>query len=157
MKILNVNDNKLPNFTGLNAVDGTIYGSHNKVKSVNPYKCRFVATYPDGTIIGGNNLFQTGWDCIPQGLSSLKYELSTGHVIQIPKFKAYLPMVEVSVGMDGSRIFHFINVNCLADKEIVIYKIVLRQDNISKWKIGDVIMSKQPFPKEMNPSWKYTS
>lgn len=157
MKRMDINGRDLPNFSNMDAVDGTIYGSHNKVKSVNPNKCRFVATYPDGSIIKGIDLFTTGWDQIPQGLNSLRYELSTGHIIDMPKFKAYLPMIEVSIGMDGSRIFHFINVNCLAQKEVVIYKIVLRQDNISKWKIGDVIMSKQPFPKEMSPSWKYTS
>lgn len=148
---------ELPNFKRLDAVDGTIYGSHNKVKSINPNRCRFVATYPDGSEIKGIDLFTTGWDQIPQGLAELRYELSTGHVIKIPRYKAYLPMIEVSIGMDGSRIFHFINVHCLADKEVVIYKIVLRQDDISKWKIGDVIMSRQPFPNEMRSAWKYTS
>ena len=157
MKRMDINGRDLPNFSDMDAVDATVYGSHNKVKSVNPHECRFVATYPDGNVIKGIDLFTTGWDQLPQGLAQLKYELSTGHVIEIPKFKAYMPMIEVSIGMDGSRIFHFINVNCLAQKEVIIYKIVLRQDNISKWKIGDVIMSKQPFPKEMSPSWKYTS
>jgi len=150
-------NNNLPNFNHLNGTDGTVYGSHNKVTSVNPYKCRFVAKYPDGSEIRGMDLFQTGWDQIPNGLSELSYELSTGHIIEIPKYKAYLPMIEVSFGMDGSKIFHFINVHCLADKEIVVYKIVLRQDQISSQKIGDVIMSKQAFPKEKHNSWKYTS
>jgi len=150
-------DEKLPNFNSMDAVDGTIFGRHNKVKSVNPYKCKFIATYPDRSVIYGINLFTTGWDQIPQGLSELRYELSTGHIINIPKFKAYLPMIEVSFGMDGSKIFHFINVNCLADKEVVIYKIVLRQDNISPQKIGDVIMSRQSLPTEKHASWKYTS
>jgi hypothetical protein len=149
--------NKLPNFENLDSVDGTIFGRHNTVKSVNPYKCRFVVTYPDGSEVKGINLFTTGWDNIPQGISALRYELSTGHIIEIPRYKAYLPMVEVSFGMDGSRIFHFINVNCLADKEIIIYKIVLRQDNIVPQKIGDIILSRQPLPKDMRGSWKYTS
>ena len=154
---MDLNNKQLPNFNRLDSVDGTIFGRHNKVKSINPYKCRFVATYPDGSEVKGNNLFQTGWDFIPQGLSKLRYELSTNHIIEIPKFKAYMPMIEVSLGMDGSRIFHFINVHCLANKEVIIYKIVLRQDNISPYKIGDVIMSKQTLPAEMSPSWKYTS
>lgn len=157
MKKMDINGKYLPNFSNMDGTDATIFGGHNKVKSVNPHKCRFVATYPEGVVIKGVDLFTTGWDQLPQGLIDLRYELSTGHVIKIPKFKAYLPMIEVSVGMDGSRIFHFINVNCLADREVVIYKVVLRQDNISKWKIGDVIMSRQPLPKEMNSSWKYTS
>jgi hypothetical protein len=150
-------DNSLPNFERLDAVDGTIYGSHNKVNSINPYNCRFIATYPDGSEIRGLDLFTTGWDHIPDGLIKLRYELSTGHVIEIPKFRAYLPLIEVSYGMDGSRIFHFINVNCLAEKEVIIYKIVLRQDNISPQKIGDVIMSRQPLPETISNSWKFTS
>jgi hypothetical protein len=149
---------ELPNFNRLDATDGTIFGRHNKVNSVNPHKCRFVATYPDGSVIEGIDLFTTGWDSIPNGLASLKYELSTGHIIKIPKYKAYLPMIEVSFGMDGSRIFHFINVHCLADKEIIIYKIVLRQDQIAPQKIGDVIMSRLPLDKvEKYQAWKYTS
>jgi hypothetical protein len=157
MQQLDISGKELPNFKDLDAIDGTIYGRYNKVNSVNPHKCRFVATYPNGSVIRGIDLFTTGWDQIPDGLSELRYELSTGHVIKIPKFKAYLPMIEVSYGMDGSRIFHFINVHCLADKEVIVYKIVLRQDQIAPQKIGDVIMSKQPLPKDKHSSWKYTS
>lgn len=157
MQRLDVSGRGLPNFVGMDAIDATIYGSHNKVKSINPFNTYFIAQYPNGKIIQGKNLFETGWDAIPNGLSKLSYNLSTGHVIEIPRFKAYLPMIEVSVGLDGSRIFHAINVNCMADKEVVIYKIVLRQDNISKWNIGDVVISKVPKPKEMYASWKYTS
>jgi len=152
-----INNTDLHSFRDMDAVDATIYGAHNKVKSVNPLLCYFVVKYPDGKIVKGKNLFETGWDELPQGIHKLSYVLSTGHIIEIPKCKAILPMIEVSVGVDGSRIFHFINVHCLVDKEIIVYKIVLRQDNISKWKIGDVIMSKQPLPKEMYSSWKYMS
>ena len=148
---------KLPNFEGLNNEDGKIYGRHNTVTSVNPFQCRFVATYPNGSELKGINLFTTGWDNIPQGLLSLRYELSTGHIVEIPKYKAYLPLIETSFGMDGSRIFHSINVKCLAAKEVIIYKIILRQDNISKLKIGDVIMGKEILPKEKSISWKYVS
>lgn len=148
---------KLPNFEGLNNEDGKIYGRHNTVTSVNPFQCRFVATYPNGSELKGINLFTTGWDNIPQGLLSLRYELSTGHIVEIPKYKAYLPLIETSFGMDGSRIFHSINVKCLAAKEVIIYKIILRQDNISKLKIGDVIIGKEILPKEKSTSWKYTS
>ena len=140
----------------MNNVDGTIFGRYNKVKSVNPYKTRFVATYIDKEI-RGNDLFKTGWDQIPNGIIKLRYELSTGHVIEIPKYKAYLPLIEVSFGMDNSKVFHYINVNCLAEKEIVIYKIVLRQDNIKPQKIGDVIMGRKPIPSEKSMSWKFTN
>lgn len=156
MQKLDISGKTLPNFENLDSSDGTIFGRHNKVTSVNPHKCRFIATYPNGSEIKGIDLFETGWDYIPQGLSALRYELSTGHVIKIPKYKAYMPMIEVSFGMDGSRIFHFINVHCLADREVIIYKIVLRQDNIAPQKIGDVIMSKQPLPEKMASAWKFT-
>ena len=156
MRQLDVSGKDLPNFKNLDATDGTIFGLHNTVKSVNPHKCRFVATYSDGSEIKGIDLFTTGWDNIPHGMVTLRYELSTGHVINIPKYKAYLPMIEVSFGMDGSRIFHFINVHCLANKEVIVYKIVLRQDNIAPQKIGDVIMSKRPLPEKMVAAWKFT-
>jgi len=154
---IDISGDSLPNFKNLNGVDGVIYGRYNKVNSVNPYKCRFVAVYPDGKEIFGINLFTTGWDEIPNGLNGLRYELSTGHIIQIPKYKAYMPQIEVSFGMDGSRIFHFINVHCMAEKEVVIYKIVLREDQLSPQKIGDIIMSKQALPEIVCKSWKYTS
>ena len=147
----------LPNFSNLNAVDGTIYGSHNRVESVNPHKCRFIAKYPNGSELKGLDLFNTGWDYIPQGLSELRYELSTGHVIKIPKYKAYKPLIEVSLGMDGSRIFHSINVNCLAENEVVTYRIILRQDKIKPYKIGDIVMGRSVLPKDLKTSWKYTS
>jgi len=136
--------------------DVKAYGIYQTVTGVNPYECYFVATYPDGKVRRGNNLFTTGWDDIPSGLSELKYFLSTGHIISIPKFRAYMPLIEVSDGLDGSRVFHSINVRCLADKEILVYKIILRQTPKSKLKIGDVIISKEALPKEMSKSWKYT-
>lgn len=154
---MGLNNQKLPNFKRLNKEDGKIYGRHNTVTSVNPYQCRFVVGYSNGMEVRGKNLFDTGWDAIVQGISSLRYELSTGHIITIPKYKAYLPMIETSFGVDNSRIFHAINVRCLAAKEVIIYRIILRQDNISKFKIGDIIMGKEALPKEKNSSWKFTS
>jgi hypothetical protein len=138
-------------------MDKKIYGRYNTVTEVNPHKCYFVAEYPDGKIVRGKDLFVTGWDFIPNGLSTLRYVLSTGHIIQIPKFKAYLPLIETSVGMDGSRVFHAINIKCLGDKDILVYRIILRQDKISKFKIGDVVMGKERKPEVFNNSWKFTS
>jgi len=145
------------NFKHMTKEDGKIYGRHNVVTSVNPHKCHFVAEYPGGRIIKGNDLFNTGWDNIPNGLSMLRYILSTGHVIQIPKFKAYLPLIETSIGMDGSRVFHCINIKCLGDKDVLVYKIILRQDGISKLKIGDIVMGKERKPERFNKSWKFTN
>jgi hypothetical protein len=150
-------DKNIPNFKKITGEDGKIYGQHNTVNSVNPYRCHFIATYPDGKIVKGNNLFETGWDDIPNGLSKLEYILSTGHVIEIPKFKAYMPLIEVSLGMDGSRVFHSISVKCLDEKEILVYRIILREDNISKLKIGDVVIGREAIPEKLNASWKHTS
>ncbi len=150
-------DKKLPNFKHMNNQDGKVYGTHNQVTSVNPYNCYFLAKYPDGRMVKGNNLFETGWDDIPQGLSEFSYVLSTGQVINLPKFKAYMPLIECSLGVDGSRIFHSINVKCLEDNSVVVWKIILKQDKISKYKIGDIILGREKLPKTMSKSWKYTT
>lgn len=152
-------DYRIPNFKHLTAEEGKVYGGHNTVTSVNPYKCYFIATYPDGSIVKGNNLFNTGWDDIPQGLSKLSYVLSTGHLIEIPRYRAYKPLIECSLGMDGSRIFHSIRVQCLDSTSVVIDKIMLQQDQITKYKIGDRIWSREPIPAGIkeDKSWKYTS
>jgi len=155
MERMSVN-NKLPNFVGMDSVDATIYGSHNKVKSVNPYKCYFIVSYSGGRVFKGNNLFDTYWDRVKSGFCGLKYVLSTGHIIEIPKGRAIKPLIEVSLGIDGSKIFHFINVNVLMENEIVIYKIVLRQDNIQPYKIGDVIISRSKLPESFDTGWKFT-
>jgi hypothetical protein len=139
----------------MDAIDANIYGRYNHVKSVNPYKCRHVVIY-NNIEIYGKNLFNTGWDSVPNGFSDFRYELSTGHIIKIPKYRAIKPMIEVSFGLDNSKIFHFVNVACLADLEVVTYKIVLRQDNIVPQKIGDIIMSRSKLPENLDAGWKFT-
>ena len=151
-------DKQLPNFSHITEQDAKVYGSHNTVMCVNPHNCHFVVRYPDGKIIKGNNLFNTGWDDIPDGFTELSYILSTGQVIPIPKFKAYLPLIECSLGVDGSRVFHSIIVKCLEPHCIQTWRIMLKQDNKdSRFKIGDVFVGREPLPKHMSKSWKYTS
>lgn len=148
----------LPNYKELNNEDGKIYGGSNVVTGVNPYNCYFIATYPNGKKVFGRNLFQTGWDDTPQGLCKLEYFLSTGHLIEIPLYKAYKPLIECSVGVDGSRVFHHINVQCLDEKSVVIDKIILKKDLNSKYNIGDRIISRNKnLPKRFDTSWKFTS
>jgi hypothetical protein len=137
--------------------DGKVYGRHVTVKSVNPFNCRFIVKYPDGKVIYGKDLFNTGWDQLPQGISALTYVLSTGDVINIPKYKAYLPLIEVSDGIDGSRIFHAINVKCLEDTCVAVWRIMLKEIPNSKYKIGDIVLSREPLPTQMSKSWKFTS
>jgi len=151
-------DNQLPNFSHMTGQDGKVYGSHNTVNSINPYNCYFVVRYPDGKVVRGKNLFDTGWDDIKDGFVELTYVLSTGKIIPIPRFKAYLPLVECSLGVDGSRIFHAIQVKCLEDTCVQTWRIILKEDTIdTRFKIGDVFVGREPLPKRMNKSWKYTS
>ena len=53
-------DKQIPNFKHMDKQVGKVYGTCNKVVSVNPYNCYFLAKYPDGRMIKGNNLFETG-------------------------------------------------------------------------------------------------
>ena len=131
----------LSKIRGLDANSGSLYAANNTVRMVNPYKCYFIAAYPDGKKIKGNNLYNTGWKELRDGISSLHYKLSTGQIINIPKFKAYMHLVEVSESMDGAKLFHSINIKGLLDNKVINYKIILKQDNISKYKIGDIIIS----------------
>ena len=145
--------NKHRYFKQSNAEDTTVYGAHNKVCMVNPYKTYFIAHYSDGSIIEGNDLFNTGWSELPDGISKLQYKLSTGDIITIPKFRGYLATIEVSDGVDGSRIFHSIQVRGMGDSETIKYTIMLKHDNYSEYKIGDILISKED--KIMrSPHWK---
>jgi len=149
-------DRRIKPIKNLDAVDGTIYGRHNKVHMVNPYKSYFIVHYNDGTIQKGNNLFDTGWHKVRQGIKTLQYKLSTGHLITIPKTKGYLPTIEVSESMEGFKLFHAIHVNCIAYDKIIKYKIILKEDNISKYKIGDIIIS-EPGKSIESPQWKMSA
>ncbi len=149
-------DKRVKPIKNLDAIDGTIYGKSNKVNMINPYKSYFIVQYNDGTIQKGNNLFDTGWNKVKNGVVSLKYKLSTGHLISIPKMKGYLPTIEVSESVEGFKLFHAIHVNCIAHDKILKYKIILKEDNISKYKIGDIIVSESNKGIESS-QWKMSS
>lgn len=134
-------DNRVKPLRNLDALDGTIYGKHNKLNMVNPYKTNFIVYYDDGSVTVGNNLFDTGWKDVKDGIKLLQFKLSTGHVINIPRFHSYLPTIEVSESVEGFKLFHAIHVHCVGDNKILKYKIILKEDNLSKYKIGDVIIS----------------
>ena len=154
-ELINNRADKLKHFNRMDATDGTIFGSHNTLISINPFKSRLIVTYPDGSKMVGDNLFDTGWDKVHDGIENIRYELSTGHAIVIPKFKAYLPLIEVSDSLQGNRVFHNINVKCMGDY-IFNYRIVLKQDQISKYKIGDVIITKELKAID-SPKWRFTA
>lgn len=148
-----MDDKRVKPIRNLDAVDGTIYGKYNKVNMVNPYKSYFIVHYEGGRVQRGNNLFDTGWSKVKDGIKMLQYKLSTGHLITIPKFKGYLPTIEVSESMEGFKLFHSINVNCIGDKKIIKYKIILKEDNLSKYKIGDIVIS-YPTKNIESTQWK---
>ena len=138
----------------LTAEDGKIFGKRNTLTMVNPHKCHFIAHYPGGKIKKGKDLFDTGWDPLPDGIVKLEYRLSTGHVIKIPRFRAYLHLVEVSESIDGGRVFHSVNIKGMTDTDkIVNIKIILNQHQHSKLRIGDVVVSKEKGP-YLSQSWK---
>lgn len=134
-------DKRTKSLRHLDALDGTVYGKYNKLAMVNPYKSFFIVHYSDGTSVRGENLFNTGWSTIRDGITLLQFQLSTGHLISIPKFSGYLPLIEVSESVEGFRLFHAINVNCLADTKIMSYKIILKEDQIQKYSIGDIVVT----------------
>jgi hypothetical protein len=148
-----MSNNGLSKIKGMDANSGSLYAKYNTVRMVNPYKCHFIAAYPGGKKVKGKNLYDTGWKELGDGISSLHYKLSTGQIINIPKFQAYMHLVEVSESMDGSRLFHSVNIKGLADNKTINYKIILKQDNISKHKIGDIIISEDNKPTQ-SPHWK---
>lgn len=134
--------------------DGKVFGKTNKVTMVNPHKTYFIAHYPGGKIIKGNNLFDTGWDELPDGIAKLEYQLSTGHVVKIPRFRAYLHLVEVSDSLDGGRIFHAVHIKGMTDtNKVAKITIVLKQDLISKFRIGDVIVGSEK-EQTISSAWK---
>ncbi len=146
-------DKRIKSLKNLDAVDGTVYGKYNKLSMVNPYKSFFIAHYSDGSVIKGNDLFNTGWSDIRDGITLLQFQLSTGHLISMPKFSGYLPLIEVSESMEGFRLFHAINVNCLADSKTMSYKIILKEDQLQKYKIGDIVVTTTDKPIQ-SKHWK---
>ncbi len=149
-------DKRIKPIKELDAVDGIVYGKYNKVKMVNPFKCYFIVTYDDGSVVEGNNLFDTGWNSIKNGIKTLQYKLSTGHLITIPYMKGYLPTIEVSESVDGFKLFHAINVNCIGYSEVITYRIILKEDNIDRYKIGDIVVSKSK-KGIASPQWKMSA
>lgn len=130
----------------------------NVTKSVNPNQCHFIVTYSDGKIIKGKNLFDTGWEQIPDGLSRLEFVLSTGEIMEIPKFKAYLLEIKSSLDEgDGHRTFHSAAIKCLDKEKVLIYRIILREDSLSKLKIGDVVVGNEDIPEEFSGKWKFVN
>lgn len=132
----------------------TVKGKYNTIEMVDPEKCFFIAHYEDGNTIKGNNLLDTGWAGLKDGIIGLQYYISTGLLINIPRFKEYLHLVEVSQSLEtGNKIFHSVNIKGKQDNHVINYKIILKQDKKSKNKIGDILVTKEDSVME-SPFWK---
>jgi len=127
---------------------------NKKILEINPNECHFIVTYPNGKILKGNALSGEAWKQIPNGLSNLKYILSNGKVIEIPKHKAYVPIIDSD--KEGKKAVHYsISVKSLDEEEIIIYKINLRQVSPLGLKIGEVIVGRESIPEKMDGGWKF--
>ena len=140
-------------------LDITKYGIHNKIVEVDPKTTFFIARYRDKTI-KGTGLDITGWDQLPNGIVSLSYVLSTGHIINIPKYKAYLHLVEASLSIDkdykglNNKNYHYVYIKGLGDNNVYVHKIALRTDPILGQKIGNVKVYIEKIPNVLSDSWK---
>lgn len=131
----------------------TIHGKYNTIEMVDPEECHFIAHYEDG-VVKGNNLIDTGWQDLRDGITKLEYKLSTGQIISLPKLESYLHLVEVSQSLEtGSKVYHSVHIKGLIDEEVIDYKIILKQSKNDTYAIGTVLVSRDDtFMK--SPHWK---
>jgi hypothetical protein len=141
--------------------DITKYGIYNKVIEVDPMFTFFVAQYVDKAV-KGTGLDVTGWDALPNGILKLRYILSTRQVITIPRYKAYLHLVEASMSIDkngglNNKNYHYVYIKGLADNCIYVHRIALRNDPNLGQKIGNIKVYTEKIPIEMTSSWKMSN
>ena len=130
-----------------------IKGKYNTVEMVDPKECYFIAHYPDG-VVKGNNLIDTGWQDLQDGITKLEYRLSTGQLIGLPPLESYLHLVEVSQSLEtGNRMYHSVHIKGQIEDDVIDYKIILRQAKGSDYKIGTVLVSKDDGVMK-SPHWK---
>lgn len=137
------------------------YGIYNKIVEVNPKETYFIAYYSN-KVICGTGLDITGWDVLPKnGIIKLQYRLSTGHVINIPRYKAYLHLVEASMSIDkggelgvNSKNFHYVYLKGIGDNCVYVHRIALRNDPNLGQKIGNVKVYTEEIPDVLSNSWK---
>jgi len=140
-------------------LDITKYGKYNKVIQVDPKTTFFVVRYIDG-VVNGTGLDVTGWDSLDNGIIKLSYQLSTGKIISVPRYKAYLHLVEASMSIDrngglSNKNYFYTYIKGLADNCIYVHRISLRTNPISNERIGDVKLYTEGIPSEMLSAWKW--
>jgi hypothetical protein len=136
-------------------------GIYNKITEVVPSQTFFIAYYSD-KIIKGTGLDTTGWDQLSHGIIRLQYKLSTGRIINIPRYKAYLHLVEASMSIDkngglNNKNYHYVYIKGLADNCIYVHRIALRNDPNLEQQIGNIKIYKEETPTEMMSSWKMSN
>jgi hypothetical protein len=142
-------------------LDITKRGIYNKIVEVDPKETYFIAYY-NGKILKGTGLDITGWDQLPHGIVKLQYRLSTGYIINILRYKAYLHLVEASMSIDkdgglNNKNYHYTYIKGLADKCIYVHRIALRNDPNLGQKIGNIKVYTEKIPIEMTSSWKMSN
>ena len=96
-----------------------------------PEKTYFVAHYGDG-VVKGTGLDVTGWDNLKDGIIKLQYVLSTGKVIDIPRYEKYLHLVEASMSIDKttselySKNYHYVYIKGYTGSNTLTHRILLR-------------------------------
>ena len=141
--------------------DITKYGIYNKITEVDPMFTFFVAQYVDKAV-KGTGLDVTGWDALSNGILKLRYILSTRQVITIPRYKAYLHLVEASMSIDkdgglNNKNYHYVYIKGLADKCVYVHRIALRNDPNLGQQIGNIKIYTEEIPIEMTSSWKMSN
>ena len=95
-----------------------------------PNRTYFIAVY-DGDVVYGGGLDNTGWDKLNDSIIQLKYVLSNGDVITLPKYKKYLHLVEASMSIDDSgglynKNYHYVYIKGYTGDKVITHKIHLR-------------------------------
>jgi len=142
-------------------LDITKRGTYNKVIEVDPMFTFFLAVYRN-KIIKGTGLDTTGWDALPNGILRLKYVLSTGQVINIPRGLAFLHLVEASMSIDKAgglhhKNYHYVYIKSMGRKHVYVYRIALRSNPNSGQKIGDIKVYTEEVPNVLSDSWKMSA
>ena len=107
-----------------NTNDGILY-------EVVPDFTYFIVIY-EGDVVYGSGLDITGWDSVPDGIMGMKYVLSTGKILDIPRYKKYLHLVEASTSINTSsgnlygKNYHYVYIKGFTGESVITHKISLR-------------------------------
>jgi hypothetical protein len=142
-------------------LDITKRGIFNKIIEVDPDETYFIAYYSD-KVIKGTGLNITGWDQLTNGIVKLQYKLSTGRIINIPRYKSYQILIEASMSIDktgglNNKNYHYVYIKGLADNCIYVHRIALRNDPNLEQQIGNIKVYTEEIPTEMTSSWKMSN